>query len=44
MTDDQLYVYLERLGIAEDLGMDTGPGSFADRIAREEAEQCQPQK
>jgi hypothetical protein len=36
--EDAYEVYLERLAIADDLGMDTGPGSHADITARREAD------
>ena len=35
--DERQYVFLERLGIADDLGMDTSPGSPAWQIAEREA-------
>lgn len=34
---DARYVFEERLGVAMDLGMDTGPGSEAEQVALREA-------
>lgn len=35
--EESIYAYLERLGVAEDLGMDVAPGSPAEQIAAREA-------